>query len=93
MINYRLELSYYESYNKCICSIEDGLNDQSDQLVIAKRAIKTLHKENTQEKKLDDLENRLRKSNLRVVGIPKHSEGSDPIIFSMLFFQQQKSSA
>ena len=38
------------------------------------------------EEKLDDLENRSRRANLRVIGIPEKMEGSDPVEFMTKFF-------
>ncbi|CAM4706480.1 unnamed protein product [Leuciscus chuanchicus] len=53
--------------------VEDGLNGYSDRLVNVKASMDALVKENVSLKeKLDDLENRSRRSNMRVVGIPEN---------------------
>lgn len=81
--------SYYELHDVRIREVEDGLNDHSDRLVSAETAIAALQSENTLLKmKLDDLENRSRRSNLRVVGIPEKMEGSDPVKFITEFFEE-----
>ena len=41
------------------------------------------------EDKMDDLENRLRRNNLRLVGLPERVEGSDPVAFLESWFTQE----
>lgn len=82
-------MSSYELHDERIREVEDGLNDYSDRLVSAEAAIAALQSENAFLKgKLDDLENRSRRSNLRVVGIPENLEGSDPVKFMTEFFDE-----
>lgn len=79
--------TYYESHEERIRGVEDHLSEYSDRLVSAETAITVLQDENAWlKKKLDDLENRSRRSNLRVVGIPEKLEGSDPVKFMTDFF-------
>ena len=81
--------SYYESHDERIRGVEDNLSDYSDRLVSVETAIATLQEENTSlKRKLDDLENRSRRSNLRVFGIPENLEGSDPVKFMANFFHE-----
>lgn len=79
--------AYYESHEERIRGVENNLSEYSDRLVSAESAIAALQDENSSlKKKLDDLENRSRRSNLRVVGIPENLEGSDPVKFMTEFF-------
>lgn len=81
--------SYYEAHDERLREVEDGLNDYSDRLVNVETAMDALRRENVSLKeKLDDLENRSRRSNVRVVGIPEKMEGSDPIKFITDFFEE-----
>ncbi|CAM4585160.1 unnamed protein product [Leuciscus chuanchicus] len=62
-----------------IGDIEEALNDSDGRLTAVEKLCSTLQTENTSLKlKLDDLENRSRRQNLRVIGIPEGSEGQSP---------------
>lgn len=81
--------SYYEAHDQRLREVEDGLNEYSDRMVNVENSMDALRKENILLKeKLDDLENRSRRSNLRVVGIPESLEGSDPVKFMTEFFTE-----
>lgn len=81
--------SYYEAHDERLREVEDGLNDYSDRLVNVEASMDALRKDNLfLKEKVDDLENRSRRSNLRVVGIPEKLEGSDPIKFMTAFFEE-----
>lgn len=57
--------SYYEAHDERLREVEDGLNDYSDRLVNVEASMDALRKENVfLKEKLDDLENRSRRSNM-----------------------------
>ncbi|KAK3569890.1 hypothetical protein QTP86_006837, partial [Hemibagrus guttatus] len=67
--------SYYEDHDQRLREKDAGLNDYSDRLVNVEASVDALRKENGYLKeKLDDLENRPQRSNMRVVGIPEKLE-------------------
>lgn len=66
-------------HNQKINAIENTLTDHSDELVWLKTQ---LEKANTiLTFKAEDLENRSRRQNVRIVGIPEGAEGGSPIEF------------
>ncbi|KAL0152458.1 hypothetical protein M9458_052181 [Cirrhinus mrigala] len=72
-----------------IGDIETALNDSDGRLTAVEKLCNTLQTENTSLKlKLDNLENRLQRQNLRIVGIPEGSEGQNPGGFYDFIFHQ-----
>lgn len=72
-----------------IGDIETALNDSDGRLIAVEKLCNTLQTENTSLKlKLDDLENRSRRQNLRIIGIPEGSEGQSPVAFMSSFFTE-----
>lgn len=68
-----------------IGDIETALNDSDGRLIAVEKLCNTLQTENTSLKlKLDDLENRSRRQNLRIIGIPEGSEGQSPVAFAFM---------
>lgn len=66
-----------------------ALNDSDGRLTAVEKLCNTLQTENTTLKlKLDNLENRSRRQNLRIIGIPEGSEGQSPVAFMLSFFTQ-----
>ena len=72
-----------------ITDVEAGLSDYSDRIVVLESDYATLKTEyNALVDKVDDLENRSRRSNLRVVGIPEKMEGLYPAKFMTELFTE-----
>lgn len=70
-----------------IDDLEQHLSSYSDRVVSLERAVEDLTKNNKQlTEKMEDLESRSRRCNLRVIGIPEGAEGSDPVTFMSNFF-------
>ena len=81
--------SLYESHEERICGIEATLDQSEQRLVQVEAKLNTVQTENAWLKeKVDDLENRSRRLNLRVVGIPERVEGSNPVAFMTHFFEE-----
>lgn len=78
-----------DSHGQRIQDLEHNLSDYSDRIVELERCTKTLKDDNMRLlAKTEDLENRSRRSNLRVVGIPEKMEGRDPVAFMSAFFAE-----
>lgn len=61
---------------------EDRVSNVEDQLPPLAKAMKSAtHQITTLLAKVDDLENRSRRSNIRIVGVPEREEGRDPVAF------------
>lgn len=61
----------------------------SDSIVSLEKAVKDLATSNKQlTDKMEDLESRSRRCNLRVIGIPEGAEGPDPVAFMSSFFSE-----
>ena len=74
-----------------ITDMEAGLSDYSDRIVVLESNYVMLKMEyNVLVDKVDDLENRSQRSNLRVVGIPEKMEGSDPAKFMTELFRDSR---
>lgn len=70
-----------------IRDIEASMNSVDERLDILERKCQTLEKDNEELKsKADDLENRSRRNNLRILGIPENIETSKPSQFMASFF-------
>lgn len=71
------------SFQKRLASVESVAGDNFERLTAAESTIKTLQGQNQSLlDRCDDLENRSRRSNLRIVNIPEGSEdGKDPVKF------------
>ncbi len=71
------------SFQKRLTSVESVAGDNFERLTVAESAIKTLQSRNQSLlDQCDDLENRSRRSNLRILNIPEGSEdGKDPVKF------------
>lgn len=81
--------SLYESHEERICGIETTLDQSEQRLSVVEAKLATVQSENAWLKdKVDDLENRSRRLNLRVVGIPERVEGSNPVAFMTHFFEE-----
>ena len=67
--------------------MEEGLHNHSDRIEAIETTCTALLAENERLKnKVEDLESRSRRSNLRVLGIPEHFEGPDTVKFMTVFF-------
>ncbi|KAJ7990681.1 hypothetical protein DPEC_G00302920 [Dallia pectoralis] len=72
-----------------ISDLGQGLSDYSDWASALELAVTRLSSECRQMAyKIDDLESRSRRCNLRVVGIPERLEGADPVAFMSGFFTE-----
>lgn len=61
---------------------EESLTDVDSRVASLETMCTALSKDNERMRaKLDDLENRLRRNNVRIIGIPEHSEGTHPTTF------------
>ena len=81
--------SSLDSHEERIHDTEIGLNDHSDRIEAIETTCATLLAENERLKnKVENLENRSRRPNLRVVGIPENLEGPDTIKFTTEFFEE-----
>ncbi len=77
------------SHADTIKTIETSLSAHSDKITELESAYEELLVKNEMlTAKLDDLENRSRRSNLRITGVPERMEGSDPVKFMSLLFQE-----
>lgn len=80
--------SSIESQGRHIDELDKHLNDYSDRIVALEQEVLKLNSANKQlTDKVEDLESRSRRCNLRVIGIPERAEGSDPATFMSKFFQ------
>lgn len=62
--------------------VEESLTDVDGRVASLETTCAALSKDNERMKaKLDDLENCSRRNNIRIIGIPEHSEGSQPTKF------------
>ncbi|KAJ8010153.1 hypothetical protein DPEC_G00072020 [Dallia pectoralis] len=78
-----------EAQGRQISDLELGLSDYSDRAVALELAVTRLSSECRQmADKIDDLESRPRRCNLRVVGVPERLEGVDPVAFMSGFFTE-----
>lgn len=78
-----------DSLGQKMTNMEEALSDHSDRIVALESACARLQSENVQLKdKVEDLESRSRRNNLRVVGIPEKLEGADPVKFMSDFFME-----
>uniref|UniRef100_H3A7K7 L1 transposable element RRM domain-containing protein n=1 Tax=Latimeria chalumnae TaxID=7897 RepID=H3A7K7_LATCH len=59
-------------------TLERQIGDIEDRVYVLENALSEIHR---LREKCDDLENRARHSNLRIIGLPKGIEGKDPILF------------
>ncbi|XP_075315187.1 uncharacterized protein l1td1 [Odontesthes bonariensis] len=74
--------SSLDSHNQKITTIENTLTTHSDELAEITTILEQLEKANAVlASKADDLENRSRRQNLRIVGLPEGTEGSLPLDF------------
>ncbi|RXN17961.1 putative transposase element L1Md-A101/L1Md-A102/L1Md-A2 [Labeo rohita] len=65
-----------------IGDVETALTDCDARLITVEKLCNALQTENRDLKlKLDDLENRSRRQNVRIIGIPEGSEGHNPVTF------------
>lgn len=77
------------SHAQTIGNIETALTDSDGRLTAVEKMCNTLQTENSDLKlKLDDLENRSRRQNLRIIGIPEGSEGQSPVTFMFSMFSK-----
>lgn len=78
-----------EDQGRRLLDYEQDLSGYSDRIVELEGVVARLntgHQEMSD--KLDDLESRSRRNNLRIVGIPEGTEGSDPVQFMSGFFSE-----
>lgn len=77
------------SLNSKVRDIETAATDMDRRIAELETTCKTLDSENRRIKeKMDDLENRSRRNNLRIIGIPEGAEGSQPTMFMESFFTE-----
>lgn len=63
--------------------VEESLTNVDGRVTSLETACAALTKDNERMKmKLDDLENRSRRNNVRIIGIPEHTEGAHPTAFT-----------
>ncbi|KAJ8001137.1 hypothetical protein DPEC_G00188100 [Dallia pectoralis] len=75
-----------ERHDQTIQQIETSLNDVENRLLTLESTCTVLARENEALKlKADDLENRSRRNNIRVTGLPEKAEGSLPSAFMEAF--------
>ncbi len=80
--------SSIESQGRHIDELDQHLYDYSDRIVALEQTVLKLTSSNKQlTDKVEDLESRSRRCNLRVISIPERAEGSDPVTFMSQFFQ------
>ena len=76
-------------HDQTIQAIETAMNDFDGRMVKMESTLSCLAKENEQLKqKVDDLENRPRRCNIRITGIPEGEEGKQPTSFIESFLQE-----
>ncbi|CAL9691562.1 unnamed protein product [Knipowitschia caucasica] len=76
-----------DAYEPRLTDMEAGLSDHSDRLDHLERRVGILEKEKSElQAKTEDLENRSRRNNLRIIGLPENSEGRDATAFMSQFF-------
>ena len=81
--------SLCEAHEERIGGIEATLDQSEPRLALVEAKLATIQAENAWLKeKVDDLENRSRRLNLRVVGIPERVEGANPVGFMTNFFEE-----
>ncbi|KAL7849511.1 hypothetical protein SRHO_G00211340 [Serrasalmus rhombeus] len=67
-----------DSQNQRLTDLESALSSYSDRIVSMEESLSQLQTENKRLiDKVDDLENRSRRSNMRIIGLPEGVEGSD----------------
>lgn len=80
--------SSIESQGRRIDELDQHMNDYSDRIVALEQTVLKLNSANkVLTEKVEDLESRSRRCNLRVIGLPEGVEGSDPVTFMSHFFQ------
>lgn len=78
-----------DRHDQTIQQMETSLNDMEARLLTLKSTCKTLSRENEALKlKTDDLENRSRRNNIRITGLPEKVEGSHPTAFMEVFLEE-----
>lgn len=78
-----------DSHGQRIQDLERHLSEYSDRIVELEECTKTLRADNVRLlAKTEDLENRSRRSNMRIIGIPEKLEGGDPVAFMSAFFAE-----
>lgn len=66
----------------CISEVEDATHSHGSQLSELQGLVRSL------QNRADDAEDRQRRNNVRVVGLPEGAEGAKPIISAKQFFEQ-----
>ena len=75
-------------HDQTIQEIETAMDDFDGRMATMESALSRIAKENEQLKlKVDDLENRSRRCNIRITGIPEEEEGKQPTSFIESFLQ------
>lgn len=78
-----------DRHDQTIQHMETSLNDMESRLRTLEATCTTLSRENEALKlKTDDLENRSRRNNIRVIGLPEKVEGSHPTTFMEVFLSE-----
>lgn len=78
-----------DRHDQTIQQMETSLNDMESRLLTLEATCATLSKDNEALKlKTDDLENRSRRNNIRVTGLPEKVEGSQPTVFMEVFLAE-----
>ena len=71
-----------DSQNQRLTDLESALSGYSDRIVSMEESLSQLQTENRRlVDKVDDLENRSRRPNMRIIGLPEGVEGSDAVGF------------
>lgn len=79
--------STLDSYASCLTDVESSLQDIDGRVTELEAKYKALSKSNvTLVSKAEDLESRSKRSNLRVLGVPKNTEGPQPTSCMSEFF-------
>lgn len=75
-----------DNYEPRFTEMEEALTDHSDRLTSLEKRVEKLQQENKElTEKTDDLENRSRRNNLRVMGLPEGYEGGAVSAFMSKF--------
>ncbi|KAL6455899.1 hypothetical protein MHYP_G00357500 [Metynnis hypsauchen] len=77
------------SLNSKVRDIETAATDMDERIAELETTCKTMDSENRRlREKVDDLENRSRRNNLRIISIPEETEGLQPTLFMGSFFRE-----
>lgn len=83
------DLATIDRHDQSIQHMETSLNDMETRLATLESTCIALSKDNdTHKSKIDDLENRSRRNNIRITGLPEKVEGTHPTAFMEVFLKE-----